>query len=136
MPWCSSVSQCPIYYNLVPTLLSSRNLKLSLCNHAVKPRKGDALLFFSLHPDATTDARSLHGSCPVIEGEKWSATKWIHVRFFEKQVKLADDRDCVDDNVNCPVWARSGECEKNPPYMVGSENSYGNCRKSCKVCSS
>ncbi|RLN16649.1 hypothetical protein C2845_PM02G36500 [Panicum miliaceum] len=41
--------------------------------YAVKPVKGDALLFFSLHPNATTDTKSLHGSCPVIEGEKWSA---------------------------------------------------------------
>ncbi|GMY13538.1 probable prolyl 4-hydroxylase 7 [Fagus crenata] len=128
-----------IFPNSESRITQPKDNDLSDCaknGYAVKPRKGDALLFFSLHPDATTDARSLHGSCPVIEGEKWSATKWIHVRSFEKQVKLADNRDCVDDNVNCPVWARSGECEKNRPYMVGSENSYGNCRKSCKVCSS
>ncbi|XP_071701860.1 uncharacterized protein [Rutidosis leptorrhynchoides] len=31
----------------------------------VKPRKGDALLFFSLHPNGTIDALNLHGSCPV-----------------------------------------------------------------------
>ncbi|KAB1211624.1 Prolyl 4-hydroxylase subunit alpha-1 [Morella rubra] len=103
--------------------------------YAVKPRKGDALLFFSLHPDATTDANSLHGSCPVIEGEKWSATKWIHVRSFDKSVRHAVG-DCVDENENCPMWAKSGECEKNPIYMVGSEESGGHCRKSCKVCSS
>ncbi|KAJ4847061.1 hypothetical protein Tsubulata_039066 [Turnera subulata] len=50
---------------------------------AVKPEKGDALLFFSLHPNATADPKSVHGSCPVIKGEKWSATKWIHVRPLE-----------------------------------------------------
>eukprot|EP00249_Psilotum_nudum_P007568 c20660_g1_i1 orf=846-1700(+) len=50
---------------------------------AVKPEKGDALLFFSLNPDGIPDTRSLHGSCPVIEGEKWSATKWIHVKSFD-----------------------------------------------------
>ncbi|XP_011008367.1 PREDICTED: probable prolyl 4-hydroxylase 7 [Populus euphratica] len=55
--------------------------------YAVKPNKGDALLFFSLHPDATPDPGSLHASCPVIEGEKWSATKWIHVRSFSEPVK-------------------------------------------------
>jgi prolyl 4-hydroxylase len=99
--------------------------------YAVKPRKGDALLFFSLHPNATTDPASLHGSCPVIEGEKWSATKWIHVRSFERTTS-----DCLDDNPNCPVWALKGECEKNSLYMVGSKDSVGNCRKSCKVCSS
>jgi hypothetical protein len=26
--------------------------------------------------DGTFDHKSLHGSCPVIKGEKWSATKW------------------------------------------------------------
>ncbi|GFP79290.1 probable prolyl 4-hydroxylase 7 [Phtheirospermum japonicum] len=97
--------------------------------YAVKPEKGDALLFFSLHPDATTDPTSLHGSCPVIEGEKWSATKWIHVRSFDKP-----SDDCVDSDPNCPAWATKGECDKNPLYMVGSEESVGYCRKSCKVC--
>ncbi|XVE83865.1 hypothetical protein DITRI_Ditri16bG0122300 [Diplodiscus trichospermus] len=102
--------------------------------YAVKPRKGDALLFFSLHPDATTDSSSLHGSCPVIKGEKWSATKWIHVRSFEKLERRSANGDCVDENENCVAWAKAGECEKNPTYMVGSEMSYGFCRKSCKVC--
>ncbi|XP_059457182.1 probable prolyl 4-hydroxylase 9 [Corylus avellana] len=43
----------------------------------VKPRKGDGLLFYSLFPNATIDPTSLHGSCPVIKGVKWVATKWI-----------------------------------------------------------
>ncbi|KAL8528284.1 hypothetical protein ACS0TY_005911 [Phlomoides rotata] len=95
---------------------------------AVKPRKGDALLFFSLHPNATTDPSSLHGSCPVIEGEKWSATKWIHVRSFES------DRggECVDKSPYCQGWAQRGECKRNPLYMVHA--SKGFCRKSCKAC--
>ncbi|CAA0820224.1 Probable prolyl 4-hydroxylase 7 [Striga hermonthica] len=107
--------------------------------YAVKPMKGDALLFFSLHPDAKTDPSSLHGSCPVIEGEKWSATKWIHVRSFN--ARFDDDSsdsngDCLDKDPNCPDWAESGECDKNPLYMVGSNGAAGYCRKSCKACSS
>nr|ACG37571.1 prolyl 4-hydroxylase [Zea mays]AEP37744.1 prolyl 4-hydroxylase 3 [Zea mays] len=43
----------------------------------VKPRKGDGLLFYSLMVNGTIDRTSLHGSCPVIKGEKWVATKWI-----------------------------------------------------------
>ncbi|XP_073156217.1 probable prolyl 4-hydroxylase 9 [Henckelia pumila] len=43
----------------------------------VKPRRGDGLLFYSLFPNGTIDVTSLHGSCPVIKGEKWVATKWI-----------------------------------------------------------
>lgn len=43
----------------------------------VKPRQGDGLLFYSLFPNGTIDKKALHGSCPVIRGEKWVATKWI-----------------------------------------------------------
>ncbi|KAI9181834.1 hypothetical protein LWI28_019115 [Acer negundo] len=43
----------------------------------VKPQRGDGLLFYSLFPNGTIDQTSLHGSCPVIKGEKWVATKWI-----------------------------------------------------------
>uniref|UniRef100_A0A0D6R4C7 procollagen-proline 4-dioxygenase n=1 Tax=Araucaria cunninghamii TaxID=56994 RepID=A0A0D6R4C7_ARACU len=100
--------------------------------YSVKPNKGDALLFFSLHPDATTDETSLHGSCPVIEGEKWSATKWIHVRAFEFPKRKTGE--CVDENELCAHWAALGECKKNPIYMVGTADVPGACRKSCQVC--
>jgi prolyl 4-hydroxylase len=43
----------------------------------VKPRKGDGPLFYSLMINGTIDPTSLHGSCSVIKGEKWVATKWI-----------------------------------------------------------
>jgi hypothetical protein len=43
---------------------------------ALKPRKGDATIFWSIRPDGTFDHKSLHGSCPVIKGTKISATKW------------------------------------------------------------
>ncbi|XP_050214958.1 probable prolyl 4-hydroxylase 3 [Mercurialis annua] len=46
---------------------------------SVKPKMGNALLFWSTRPDATLDPSSLHGSCPVIRGNKWSATKWMHL---------------------------------------------------------
>ncbi|KAK9165928.1 hypothetical protein Scep_001119 [Stephania cephalantha] len=48
----------------------------------VKPRQGDGLLFYSLYPNGTIDPLSLHGSCPVIKGEKWVATKWIRDEVF------------------------------------------------------
>jgi prolyl 4-hydroxylase len=99
--------------------------------YAVKPRKGDALLFFSLHLNATTDPNSLHGSCPVIKGEKWSATKWIHVKSFERSVKR---NFCDDESANCAMWAKAGECGKNPVYMVGTGSAPGSCQKSCNAC--
>ena len=99
---------------------------------AVKPRKGDALLFFSLHPSAVPDEKSLHTGCPVIEGEKWSATKWIHVSAFEKKHPRSDK--CTNENEKCEEWAAYNECTKNPAYMIGTKDWPGACRKACKVC--
>lgn len=53
--------------------------KLSL---AVKPRKGDALLFYTTLEDGAIDMKMLHGGAPVLEGEKWIATKWIREHEF------------------------------------------------------
>lgn len=44
----------------------------------VKPKQGDAVLFWSANPDLTLDDHALHGACPVVKGEKWSIAKWIH----------------------------------------------------------
>lgn len=99
---------------------------------AVKPRRGDALLFFSLEPAAIPDTSSLHGGCPVLEGEKWSATKWIHVDSFDKIV--GSDGNCTDNHENCERWAALGECTKNREYMVGTPELPGYCRRSCKLC--
>lgn len=101
-------------------------------HYLVKPRRGDALLFFSLHPTAIPDPSSLHAGCPVLEGEKWSATKWIHVDSFDKN--LAAGGNCTDQNDSCGRWAALGECTKNPEYMIGSAELPGYCRRSCKVC--
>ena len=101
---------------------------LAVCSEPVKPRKGDALLFWSLHPNATTDDASLHAGCPVIKGEKWSATKWIHVRPFDEAHAEDANAPCIDEEPTCATWADSGECEKNPTYMMHS------CRKSCTKC--
>ncbi|XP_021737079.1 probable prolyl 4-hydroxylase 3 [Chenopodium quinoa] len=50
---------------------------------SVRPKMGDALLFWSMRPDATLDSSSLHGGCPVIKGNKWSSTKWMHVEEYK-----------------------------------------------------
>ncbi|KAJ4809316.1 Prolyl 4-hydroxylase subunit alpha-2 [Rhynchospora pubera] len=94
---------------------------------AVKSVKGDAVLFFNLNPDGTTDPKSLHGSCPVIEGEKWSAPNWIHVGSYEDQSYTAPD-NCYDEHEKCQMWADSSECDTNTNYM------FRYCRHSCKVC--
>lgn len=100
---------------------------------AVKPTKGDALLFFSLQPDASPDFYSLHSGCPVLEGEKWSATKWIHTDPFDPPPR--DPSVCADEDPRCADWAAAGECTRNPHYMVeGPSGELGSCRKSCRAC--
>jgi prolyl 4-hydroxylase len=46
----------------------------------VAPIKGNACYFS--YDRAHVDTRSLHGGAPVIEGEKWVATKWLREREF------------------------------------------------------
>ncbi|CAK9322629.1 unnamed protein product [Citrullus colocynthis] len=124
-----------VFPNSPVKLSEQEKADLSDCakiGYGVRPKKGDALLFFSLNPNVTPDATSYHGSCPVIEGEKWSATKWIHMLPI---YELWRNPACVDENEKCSAWANAGECEKNPGYMKGSKNELGYCRMSCKVCS-
>ena len=45
------------------------------------PVKGTAVFFSYDRPHPMT--RSLHGGAPVIEGEKWVATKWLRERRFD-----------------------------------------------------
>ncbi|KAG1361241.1 Prolyl 4-hydroxylase 5 [Cocos nucifera] len=61
LPWYNELSEC-----------GKKGL-------SVKPKMGDALLFWSMKPDAVVDPLSLHGACPVIKGNKWSCTKWMHI---------------------------------------------------------
>ncbi|GJP61074.1 hypothetical protein CLOP_g18281 [Closterium sp. NIES-67] len=100
---------------------------------AAKPLKGDALLFFSLTPSAEPDLKSLHAGCPVISGEKWSATKWIHVGAFytpsgAPAISPPSDGACEDKAQHCVHWSNQGECAKNQEYM------HANCAKTCGLC--
>jgi hypothetical protein len=85
------------------------------------------VLFFSLHPDGIPDPKSLHASCPVLKGEKWSAPKWIHVRSFDsvetspeetQHVEIsiksfpessANAKQCTSESENCEELISSGE---------------------------
>ena len=46
----------------------------------VVPQRGNAVFFSYDRPSPST--RTLHGGAPVIEGEKWIATKWVREREF------------------------------------------------------
>ncbi len=51
----------------------------------VKPRIGDALLFWSVHHNGTIDKHALHGACPVVKGTKWALTKWMRANCMRKE---------------------------------------------------
>ena len=44
---------------------------------SVHPQRGKVIVFYSLNPDGSGDNYSLHGACPVKEGTKWAANKWV-----------------------------------------------------------
>lgn len=50
-------------------------------NLEVQPKRGNAVFFSYERPHPST--QTLHGGAPVIEGEKWIATKWLRERRFE-----------------------------------------------------
>lgn len=112
---------------------------------AFKPKRGDALLFWSIKPDGTSeDIHSAHAGCPVTKGVKWTATKWVHARPFRPEsftpnrlglhFQPPDAGRCVDRNTECANWAAKGECEKNHDFMIVGATDLGVCRKSCGVC--
>ncbi|KAK4571585.1 hypothetical protein RGQ29_030128 [Quercus rubra] len=102
----------------------------------LRPIKGNAILFFAIHPNASPDKSSSHARCPIVEGEMWHATKFFHIGSIrgEKLSLKTDGTDCTDEEESCPKWAAIGECQRNPVYMIGSPDYYGTCRKSCNAC--
>jgi prolyl 4-hydroxylase len=51
-------------------------------NLSIYPKKGSALYFSYFNSMGQIDPSTLHGGSPVIEGEKWIATKWIRERAY------------------------------------------------------
>uniref|UniRef100_A0A7N0RHV7 procollagen-proline 4-dioxygenase n=2 Tax=Kalanchoe fedtschenkoi TaxID=63787 RepID=A0A7N0RHV7_KALFE len=111
----------------------------SNCNKisaALKPIKGNALLFFTSNFDASPENSSVHARCPVVEGESWIATKIFQTRPVEKDKVMywMNENECTDEDGSCPQWASIGECQRNPVFMIGTPDYYGACRKSCDAC--
>ena len=48
------------------------------------PKKGKAVLFFSLLPDGNMDDLSQHAAEPVTDGEKWLINLWLHDPWFKQ----------------------------------------------------
>eukprot|EP00899_Mesostigma_viride_P021189 jgi/Mesvir1/29071/Mv18378-RA.1 len=108
--------------------------KCGMSGLGVKPHKGDLLLFWDLSADGKPDPYSTHYACPVTKGEKWSAPLWIHVKSFEQRAAISRKGAsiCKDQEDSCGMWATSGECAANRPFMIGSLSNPGSCIDSCK----
>lgn len=46
----------------------------------ITPKKGNAVLFYNCQPDGKEDPLTYHGGAPVVQGTKWIATKWLHLK--------------------------------------------------------
>uniref|UniRef100_A0A3B1KIW5 Zgc:152670 n=1 Tax=Astyanax mexicanus TaxID=7994 RepID=A0A3B1KIW5_ASTMX len=59
---------------------------------SVKPQKGSVVMWYNLLRNGQGDWRSLHGGCPVYQGSKWVAVKWVHERGqeFRRQCSLSE----------------------------------------------
>lgn len=57
---------------------------MHVCSLQYKPRKGDALMFYSMQPNGTFDKHALHGGCPVVKGEKIVMTRLVDLHLGEE----------------------------------------------------
>jgi prolyl 4-hydroxylase len=62
---------------------------------SIKPKAGDAVLFYSMLGDGNPDLLSVHAACPVVKGIKWGANfwSWSQCRYNEGDcvVKVGED---------------------------------------------
>ena len=59
---------------------------------AVKPKKGNALLFYNIKRNGDLINESVHSSCPVLYGEKWIANQWVRRNGQEFNYPCAIDK--------------------------------------------
>jgi prolyl 4-hydroxylase len=92
----------------------------------VAPKRGDAILFYNQLPGGAVDHNSLHGACPVLEGEKWGANLWIwnaqcwtperEPGYFDEKIPRADARQGAFTNTLSTVvdsyWLKNNEDEE------------------------
>ncbi|KAG1656801.1 hypothetical protein FOA52_011837 [Chlamydomonas sp. UWO 241] len=102
---------------------------------AVRPRKGDALLFWDLELDGRTGVvAALHASCPTTRGVKWTATKWLHSRGdYDPWDHGAGS--CANRGVVCGLSALLGGCDGDDNARMGHMGGRGGaCRLACSDC--
>eukprot|EP00746_Dinoflagellata_sp_MGD_P009582 gnl/MRDRNA2_/MRDRNA2_119513_c0_seq1.p1 gnl/MRDRNA2_/MRDRNA2_119513_c0~~gnl/MRDRNA2_/MRDRNA2_119513_c0_seq1.p1 ORF type:complete len:516 (+),score=70.46 gnl/MRDRNA2_/MRDRNA2_119513_c0_seq1:140-1687(+) len=79
------------------------------------------------HPDSKSGAANeVHHSAGKNAGEQHGEAETLSPLILTPAG--VSEISCVDKNNLCGAWATSGECEKNPKYMLK------NCQKSCGGC--
>ncbi|GFH07517.1 Fe2OG dioxygenase domain-containing protein, partial [Haematococcus lacustris] len=117
----------------IPRKLEEAGVKLSACAQghvAYKPKAGDAVLFYSFHPNGrASSGLLLSGSTPT-------SADWEYLQHAKpNRVEYpAEPGQCDDAHPQCKQWAAAGECAKNHGYMMGDAGGGGACRKSCGAC--
>ena len=87
-------------------------IKLSSTN-TVAPKKGSALVFYDLDPAANyIDDDSLHEGCPVISGEKWSATLWVRTGSYLEALATPHTKRRVKDLFGAKLEVLRGKGKK------------------------
>ncbi|KXZ48876.1 hypothetical protein GPECTOR_25g461 [Gonium pectorale] len=95
---------------------------------SIKPRKGDALLFFDMDIQGSKgDRKALHASCPTLKaratGMKWTATKWIHNKvYMGKYDPMRMAAKCEDAASDCASRVAAGECTSNMDKMMNQND--------------
>jgi len=119
------------FNRIVDTLLQVNGTAHKLAHQCrtgfrVAPKRGDAILFYNQLPGGAVDHASLHGACPVIEGEKWGANLWIwnaqcwtperEPGYFDPKVPRADARQGAFTNTLPTTvdsyWVKNNEDEE------------------------
>lgn len=96
---------------------------------AVRPKRGDAVLFYSLNSYGKEMSSSLHGSCDVIFGTKYSAPTWMRqAPFHPSSLATEGPFVCLNKHAACDEWSHAGECIANKHFMSSE------CALACGYC--
>ena len=94
---------------------------------AVRPRQGDAVLFYNQGPGGTLEDDSEHGGCPVLQGEKWVANIWVWNGPMNGAPGAPPGRAGASDR-------RGGECRQHATCSAGHFCRTRQARATCSPC--
>lgn len=87
----------------VPLTVRERSAAVNAAGIRIWPKRGRALVFWSV-TGGVEDPRSLHEAEPIVEGEKWIATKWLQV----KDPSVSSSSSSIQTNDIAAVGAAAG----------------------------